>query len=353
MSFTAEGVVDRVETVGRWRHIYFQGEKAHISRPKALDYNRFSHAIPKKGDRVQLLLKTGSTWDFVEDIRILEAPKPPSEASVNVPTVKLSTEAGASKAPEVAAQLTLLPIEQLSGSLVGLERAGEDPEIEELAESAKAHGILQPVIAMLSPGTKSVYLVVAGNRRVKAAKKAGLTHVPAIIRPYSLEEAYEFSLIENIQRKDLSDYEKGRLLKLMLSKFPQRYPSHDALAKRIGKSKSWVTLHIGAHETAEDLKKDKAVTRVTKPEELPERALRELRKVPEEERPLVLRKVAETPLEGPHEKPLSARRIAEKSGITAEIDTGYVFTCPVCSQKLRIIHCKPSNKHKFAPEVAK
>ena len=242
----------------------------------------------------------------------------------------------------------MLPVEQLSGTLVGLERAGEDPEIDELAESAKAHGILQPVIAMLSPGTKSVYLVVAGNRRVKAARKAGLSHVPAIVRPYSLEEAYEFSLIENIQRKDLSDYEKGRLLNLMLNKFPKRYPNQEALAKKIGKTQQWISYHIKAHETAGELA---STTRVVKPEELTEGQLRALRKVPEQERPRVLEDLAEAPVEEPHEKPLSARRIAEKAG-PEPIDTGELWTCPTCQEKFRLIHVRPG-KHKLVPEVGK
>jgi len=231
-------------------------------------------------------------------------PKPPSEASGNVPTVKLSTEASASKAQEAAAQLAMLPIEQLSGTLAGLERLGEDPELEELAESAKERGILQPVIAMLSPGTKSVYLVVAGNRRVKAARKAGLSHVPAIVRPYSLEEAYEFSLIENIQRKDLSDYEKGRLLKLMFSKFPQRYPSQEALAKRLGKEQPWVSKHIAAYETAEGMKGD-LIPRGIKPETLTERQLRSIHEAKPEERASILEQVAA-------EGPISARKLESK-----------------------------------------
>jgi len=298
-----------------------------------------------EGDNVRIKANPGRFYWFAVDIAI--SPKPPQETATPRAFSSVSVFP-TTAAPEAAAQLTLLPIEQLSGTLVGLERAGEDPEIDELAESAKAHGILQPVIAMLSPGTKSVYLVVAGNRRVKAARKAGLSHVPAIVRPYSLEEAYEFSLIENVQRKDLSDYEKGRLLKLMLSKFPKRYPSQEVLGKRLGKSQDWVSLHIKAFETAGEL-----TTRVVKPEELTEGQLRALRKVPEQERPRILEDLAKAPVEEPHEKHLSGRRIAEKSGIVAEIDTGYVFTCPVCSQKLRIIHCKPSNKHKFAPEVSK
>jgi len=271
-------------------------------------------------------------------------PKPPQEQPRALETAAEPDRARA--APEVAVQLATLPIEQLSGTLAGLGRLGEDPELEELAESARAHGILQPVIAMLSPGTKSVYLVVAGNRRVKAAQKAGRTHVPAIIRPYSLEEAYEFSLTENVQRKDLSDYEKGRLLKLMLNKFPGRYPNQEILGKRIGKSQDWVSLHIKAFDTAEGLR---LTTRVVKPEELTEGQLREIRKIPELERPGVLETLAETPPTSPQGRPLSARRIAEKAG-PQPIDTGELWICPTCEEKYRLIHVRPG-KHKLVPEV--
>jgi len=254
-----------------------------------------------EGDNVRIKANPGRFYWFAVDIAI--SPKPPQETAAPRAFSSVSVFP-TTAAPEAAAQLTLLPIEQLSGTLVGLERAGEDPEIDELAESAKAHGILQPVIAMLSPGTKSVYLVVAGNRRVKAAKMAGLSHVPAIIRPYSLEEAYEFSLIENIQRKDLSDYEKGRLLKLMLSKFPQRYPNQEALAKRLGKEQSWVSKHISAYETAEAIKGD-LIPRGIKPEILTERQLRALHEAKPEERVGIIEQAAS-------EGPISARKLESK-----------------------------------------
>jgi len=230
-------------------------------------------------------------------------PKPPSEASENVPTsVKLSTEAGASKAQEATAQLTMLPIENLSGTLAGLERVGEDPELEELAETARTTGILQPVIAMLAPGTQSVYLVVAGNRRVKAAKKAGLTQVPVIVKPYNLEEAYEISLIENIQRQNLTAYELGRRLKEGLERFPQRYPNQETLGNRLGKEQSWVSKQISAYETAQEMK-DALIPRGIKPETLTEFQLRSLHEAKPEERPALLSQLTQ-------EGPLSARDIA-------------------------------------------
>jgi len=250
------------------------------------------------------------------------------------------------KPAQPAPQLTMLPIEQISGTLNGLQRSGEDPEIDELAESMKTQGVIEPITAMLSPGTMNVYLAVAGNRRVAAARKAGLEKIPAIIRPYNCEEACVLSLIENIQRKDISDYEKGRRLKQLIDEFPLTYPNQEAVAKMIGKSVSWISRHIEAFETAEAVK---PYLPMGKLEELPERALRELRKVPEEERPKVLEALAEAPVEGAREKPLSARRIAEKAG-PEPIDTGEVWTCTVCREKFRLIHYG-AGKHKLAPEV--
>jgi len=201
-----------------------------------------------------------------------------------------------------AAQLTPLPIEQLSGTIAGLERVGEDPELEELAESARERGILQPVIVMLSPGTKSVYLVVAGNRRVKAAQKAGLTHVPAIIRPYNLEEAYMLSLIENVHRKDTRDYDKGRILKILLEKFSKDFPNQETLAKQLGKSVTWISRHISAYEEAEKLKSTGGIA-PGQIEELTERQLRELDSAKPEDRAALLAQL-------PQEEPPSSREIA-------------------------------------------
>ena len=297
----------------------------------------------KVGDRVWIKANPGRFYWFVTEVAL--EPEPPKEQR---PAVDAAVAAGSKVAPEAAPQLTMLPIERISGTLNGLKRSGDDPEIEEMAESAKTQGIIEPIIAMRSPGTQNVYLVVAGNRRVQAAQKAGLKEIPTIIRPYSLEEAYELSLIENIHRRDTSDYDKGRTLKLMLSKFPERYPNQEALAKRLGRSVGWISHHITAYEEAEKLKESGQFD-ARQIEGLTEYQIRELKRIPEEERPRVLESLAEAPLEGTHERPLSARRIAEKTG-PEPIDTGEVWTCTVCQEKFRLIHYS-SGKHKLAPEV--
>jgi len=288
-------------------------------------------------------------------------PKTPPEASVqNVPPVKLPTEASASKAQETAAQPTptaflpnfqLIPVEQISGTFEGLGRLDEDPELEGLVESARTQGILQPIVVMRSAGTRNVYLVVAGSRRLKAAAKAGLKDVPAIIRPYSLEEAYEFSFIENIQRKDLSDYDKGRLLKLMFSKFPQRYPNQEALAKRLGKEPAWVSRHLDVVEMKEELAKQGVSP--GKLEGLTERQVRQLKTVKPEERRKILEEAPELP---------SARKIEEEArergAVAAPAQTGRPreepkltgdkYECPVCHQHFLIVH-HSVKRHSFKP----
>jgi len=292
----------------------------------------------KAGDHVAIKANPGRFYWFATRI-VLEEPKPPQEQGS-------AAEAAQPTPTALLPDFQLLPVEQVSGSFEGLGRLEEDLELEGLAESARTQGILHPIVVMRSTGTRNVYLVVAGSRRLKAAEKAGLKHIPAIVRPYNLEEAYEFSFIENIQRLDLSAYEKGRQLKLMLTKLPYRYPNQEALAKRLGKSVSWISLNIKAYEEAEKLKGEFYPGKI---EGLPEKALRELRKVPEEERSKVLQALAETPIEKPGEKPLSARRIAEKAG-PEPIDTGEVWTCSVCREKFRLIHYS-AGKHKLAPEI--
>lgn len=113
--------------------------------------------------------------------------------------------------------------------------------LDELADSIKEVGLLEPII--VRPKSEN-YEVVVGERRYRAALQAGLDKVPVIIREYSDAEVMKLNLIENVQRKDLSAVEKGKMCKELLEKFPQEYPSQAILAKSLGTSskaiKSWL-----------------------------------------------------------------------------------------------------------------
>ena len=112
----------------------------------------------------------------------------------------------------------------------------DSEKIAELTESIKTHGIIQPLI--LRKIDNDQYIIVAGERRWRAAKIAGLKEVPAIIMDLTENEILEISLIENIQRQDLNPIEEARAYKKLIDDFKM---THEELSKRIGKSRTSIT----------------------------------------------------------------------------------------------------------------
>ena len=109
-----------------------------------------------------------------------------------------------------------------------------DEKIEDLAESIKEYGVIQPIIVTKK---KDYYQIVAGERRWRAAKKAGLNEIPAIIRNYTEQKNKEVALIENIQREDLNPIEKATALKEIIEKYGMK--QHE-LASKLGISRSGI-----------------------------------------------------------------------------------------------------------------
>lgn len=110
----------------------------------------------------------------------------------------------------------------------------DDEKIEDLAESIKEYGIIQPIIVTKKD---DYYQIVAGERRWRAAKKAGLSEIPAIIRIYTEQKNKEVALIENIQREDLNPIEKATALKEIIEKYGMK--QHE-LAAKLGISRSGI-----------------------------------------------------------------------------------------------------------------
>jgi ParB family chromosome partitioning protein len=114
-------------------------------------------------------------------------------------------------------------------------REFDEQALSELAESIKRHGVLQPIIVMKKDGK---YHIVAGERRWRASSKAGLTHMPAIIRSLEELEQVELALIENIQRVDLSPLEQA----LSVYKLQQQFNlALEDIAKKLGKAPSTIS----------------------------------------------------------------------------------------------------------------
>lgn len=115
----------------------------------------------------------------------------------------------------------------------------DDKALEELAESIKVHGVVQPIIVKK---TIKGYYIIAGERRTRASKLAGLKTIPAIIRDFNDEEMMEIALIENIQREDLNPIEEAEAFFKILS---TNNITQEEAAKKFGKSRSYVTNLLG------------------------------------------------------------------------------------------------------------
>jgi ParB family chromosome partitioning protein len=109
-------------------------------------------------------------------------------------------------------------------------------ELENLAASVREHGVIQPLI--VSPGKNGVYTLIAGERRLQAARKAGLKTVPVVIRHATDQQLLELALIENVQRADLNAIEEAEAYQHLAREFKL---SHETIATRVGKSRVAVT----------------------------------------------------------------------------------------------------------------
>lgn len=132
-----------------------------------------------------------------------------------------------------------IPVAEIRSNPYQPRKYFDQVALQELADSIKEHGILEPII--VKRGIKG-YDLVAGERRTKAAGLAGLTSVPAIVKDFTDEAMMEIALLENIQREDLSAIEEAEALKNIMDKLNM---TQEMVAKRFGKSRSYVTNLLG------------------------------------------------------------------------------------------------------------
>lgn len=147
-------------------------------------------------------------------------------ADARAPTEKSQAAAGGG--------VTRLPIEQIHADRANPRRNFDEAQLEELAASLKQQGLLQPVLVRKDGRG---YRLIAGERRWRAAQRAGLTELPVIIREASDAEAYELALVENIQRADLNPLEEAEAYRRLLD---ERKLTQEQVADRVGKDRSSV-----------------------------------------------------------------------------------------------------------------
>ena len=130
---------------------------------------------------------------------------------------------------------TVVKITQVEPNREQPRKNFDEDALQELADSIKQFGLLQPILVQ---DRKTHYEIIAGERRWRAAKLAGLKEVPVIIRDYTDQEIVEISRIENIQREDLNPIEEAQAYKRLLTEFNLK---QDEVAERVSKSRTAVT----------------------------------------------------------------------------------------------------------------
>jgi ParB family chromosome partitioning protein len=135
----------------------------------------------------------------------------------------------------LSAQELRLPLTQLRPNPNQPRRLFDETALDELAASIREHGILQPII--VEAADDGTLLIIAGERRFRAAERAGLTEVPVILRSYTAGERLEISLIENIQRADLNPIEEATAYRQLMDITGL---SQDEIAFKVGKNRSTV-----------------------------------------------------------------------------------------------------------------
>ncbi len=129
-----------------------------------------------------------------------------------------------------------LPLDDIAPNPFQPRSRFDDEAINELALSIKASGVLQPI--MVRKGPAGDYQLVAGERRVRAARVAGLSRIPAVMREVSDREMMELALIENIQRENLNPIDEAKAFQSLIDRVGL---THDQVSERVGKQRSSIT----------------------------------------------------------------------------------------------------------------
>ncbi len=143
----------------------------------------------------------------------------------------------ASEGVEVSPLGQLVPTELLRRNPDQPRRTFGEADLAELTDSVRERGVLQPILVRPAPGAPGEFQIVAGERRWRAAQRAGLHTVPILVRPLDDLEVAEIGIIENVQRTDLNVLEEAQGYKLLLDRFGR---TQEAIAKTVGKSRSHV-----------------------------------------------------------------------------------------------------------------
>ncbi|HTP24181.1 MAG TPA: ParB/RepB/Spo0J family partition protein [Anaeromyxobacteraceae bacterium] len=150
--------------------------------------------------------------------------------------------------PAPGRALLSLPIEAIERSPGQPRKRFDEPGLEELAASIKLHGVVEPILVRRQG---QHYRIVAGERRWRAAQRAGLTEIPALLREASDSEAFELALIENVQRTDLNAIEEAEAYQALVT---EHGLTQEQVAERVGKERSTIANALRLLKLPEDVR---------------------------------------------------------------------------------------------------
>ncbi|MGB1090949.1 MAG: ParB/RepB/Spo0J family partition protein [Oceanobacter sp.] len=163
---------------------------------------------------------------------------------------EIQSETSVSK--EASEGLTHLPLEVIQPGQYQPRRDIQQEALEELAESIRHQGLMQPIVVRRLPGQDDRYEIIAGERRWRASKLAGLTEIPALIRDVTDEAAIAMALIENIQREDLNPIEEAMALLRLQQEFQL---TQQEVAQAVGKNRTTIANLLRLMNLNPDVKK--------------------------------------------------------------------------------------------------
>lgn len=216
-----------------------------------------------------------------------------------------------------------LPIEQITANPDQPRRQFKPEDLQELAESVRNRGVLQPLIVRPHPNDEGLYQIVAGERRWRAAQMAQLHELPVLIRDLSDSEVLEVAIIENIQRADLNAIEEATSFRQLMNRFGH---TQEKLAESLNKSRSHIAnllRLLNLPDSVQDFLKNgqisaghaRALVTAKNPEQLARKVIDKGLSVRETEE--LVRKLGEEPAK----KEASASRKAEKDADTRALES--------------------------------
>ena len=172
--------------------------------------------------------------------------------------------------PEGTAQGIAPSTDEASRSEIAIDRIVPNPkqprrtfieaELEELAESIRAKGVIQPILVRHDPSNAEMFEIIAGERRWRAARRAGLTVIPAVVREMDDREMLEIAIIENVQRSDLNAVEEAEAYKSLIDRFGR---TQESVAQQVGKSREHVSNTLRLLNLPEDVREHVREGRLT------------------------------------------------------------------------------------------